>query len=213
MALVACAVLAGCSGPDAAGGDTPDDAEPVHATRVIPVYPFARDGDPAAGLDVVDEGEATCWQSWVSVDSDHARRCAPVPTGDPHTSKIVHDPCYVRPDEGTDRALCLADPTRSQAVAFDVVQDDGPRPAEEKEPKPWFLELGDGRQCVLFLSPDEGVDPAEIPTYACGQNDYLYGAPDTRSPVWTMANRHGEADTRIEPGHELDEVQIRTAWL
>ncbi|WP_145600385.1 hypothetical protein [Prauserella rugosa] len=208
MALV---VLGGCSGPP--GSDPVENPAPVHATEQVSVYPFTQDGRPASGLDVVHEGNGTCWQSWVSVDSDAARRCAPVPKGDPDTSKPVHDPCYLHPEAGADRALCLADPTTGQAVSFDVVSDDGPRPEEEAAHKPWFLELGDGRHCVLYLSPDEGVDPAEIPTYACGRNDYLYGEPDTGRPVWTIANRHGEADTRIEPGPELDEVQIRTAWF
>lgn len=188
-------------------------AQPVTTTEQITVDPFTDAGEPDPGLDVVEKGEGNCWQSWVSITTADARRCAPLLKGAEHTSQEVHDPCYVHVRPGPDRAICIQNPTTGEATGFEVVEDTGPAPEETRRHRPWFLELADGRHCVLFPGADDPDSTEEDPTYGCGRNDYLYGMPDTANRVWTIANRHGEAEERTEPGPRLDEAPIRTAWF
>lgn len=208
------AALTGLSGCSSAPDTRPAvNAESVTATEQITVDPFTDSGKPDAGLDIVEKGKGHCWQSWVSITGSDARRCAPELKGGQHTSQEVHDPCYLRVRPGADRALCVQNPTTGEATAFDVVEDTGPAPEETQRHRPWFVELADGRHCVLSPGADDPESTEEDPTYGCGQHDYLYGMPDAREPVWTIANRHGEADEVGEPGPQLDEVPIRTAWF
>ncbi|GAA1201404.1 hypothetical protein [Prauserella alba] len=211
VAIAALAGLGGCGGaPDTR---LAADAGPVTATEQITVDPFTESGEPDPDLDIVEKGEGNCWQSWVSISGSDARRCAPVLTGDSHTSQEVHDPCYLRVRPGPDRAICIQNPTTGEATGFEVVEDVGPVPKEAQRHRPWFIELADGRHCVPMPGADDPESTEEDPTYGCGRNDYLYGMPDTTTRVWTIANRHGEADERTEPGPQLDKASIRTAWF
>ncbi|GAA1223469.1 hypothetical protein GCM10009676_01020 [Prauserella halophila] len=211
MAIAALAGLSGCSGaPDARPATS---TQPVTTTEQITVDPFTESGEPAAGLDIVEKGDGNCWQSWVSITGSNARRCAPVLTGDQHTSQEVHDPCYLHVRPGPDRAVCIQNPTTGEATGFDVVEDTGPAPEDAQRHRPWFVELADGRHCVLVPGADDPESTAEDPTYGCGSHDYLYGMPDTTTSVWTITNRHGEAVERAEAGPHRDRVSIRTVWF
>ncbi|OLT42659.1 hypothetical protein BJF85_22225 [Saccharomonospora sp. CUA-673] len=193
-------VLSGCSG---AGSESRPgagaDHAPVTATDRVDVQPFAPNGEPAPGLTVIEDAEATCSASGVDLSDPAARRCMTT------EGYLLYDPCYVR----ADTALCLRDPDSTDAVRIHMVEDRGPRPLHELVQRPWLLELADGRRCVLARTPDPD-DPAEQPTYTCGKDDHLFGMPDTSAPVWTIGNRHG---TDPAPDNPLRDTTIRTAWF
>ncbi|MFC4001329.1 hypothetical protein ACFS2C_06750 [Prauserella oleivorans] len=192
--FVVLVLLGACGSP--APAEPP--AGPVTATAEIMLYPFTETGEPAPGITVVDEAEATCSASTLDLGNPAARRCVTT------AGLILHDPCFVRAAPAPDVALCVQNPATGQAVRMTIAQDLGPRPQPELVHAPWFLELEDGRWCV----PTAGIGPeldGEKPSFACGGQDFLYGVPDNRAPVWTIAHRDDGAET-TQP------VRIRTAW-
>ncbi|MBB3665461.1 MULTISPECIES: hypothetical protein [Prauserella salsuginis group] len=195
-ALVA---LAGCTDADADGSAR---TSPVTATRAVHLDPFTPSGRPAPEFTVVDRAAAKCSASGVNLSDPDARRCM---TTDGY---FLYDPCFVRHRPRPDVALCVQNPTTSEAVRIRIVEDTPRPPGDVRPDRPWFLELADGRRCVPAPSPTED-DPPGRPTYTCGSDDHLYGLPDTTKHVWTITNRHGGAD---EPGPPR-RVSIRTAWL
>ncbi|KID30717.1 hypothetical protein HQ32_02222 [Prauserella sp. Am3] len=204
LALVLMTVA--CSG-DAAEQAHPE-AAPVTATQRVTVEPFTPDGAPSPRLTVTDEADAKCSASGVDLSDPTARRCMTT------EGYLLYDPCYVRPGPTPDTALCLREPDSTDAVRIHLVEDAGPLPPEEITQRPWYLQLEDGRRCVLAPRPDP-TDPAEQPTYTCGKGDHLFGMPDTSAPVWTIGNRQ-DTDTAGGTGDAesaLREVDIRTAWF
>lgn len=193
--------LAGCTDAGAREAGPASDS-PVTETRAVHVDPFTPAGAPAPDVTIIDRAAAKCSPSGVNRSDPDARRCM--------TTKgyLLYDPCFVRHDPRPDVALCMQNPTRSEAVRIRIVEDVPPAAGREFSGRPWFLELADGRRCVPAPSPAEG-DPPGTPTYTCGSDDHLYGLPDTEAPVWTITNRPGDPD---QPG-PAREVRIRTAWL
>ncbi|GAA1223462.1 hypothetical protein GCM10009676_01010 [Prauserella halophila] len=193
-------VASGTGGSDTGGSDA--DRAPVTTTREVHLDPFTSSGRPAPWITVVDRAAAKCSASGVNVTDPDARRCMTT------EGYFLYDPCFVRHLPRPDVALCLRNPTTSEAVRIRIVEDT-PRPdGGESAGRPWFLELADGRHCVPAPSPAED-DPGGRPTYNCGRDDHLYGLPDTTGPVWTITNRLGDADAPGPP----HPVRIRTAWL
>ncbi|WP_253853438.1 hypothetical protein [Prauserella alba] len=194
--------LAGCTDADAGGAGT-DHTAPVTATRAVHLDPFTPSGRPAPEFTVVDRAAAKCSASGVNLSDPDARRCMTT------AGYFLYDPCFVRHRPRPDVALCVQNPTTSEAVRIRIVEDT-PGPADRRRPgRPWFLELADGRHCVPAPGPGRANDPPGRPTYTCGSDDHLYGLPDTTGPVWTMTNRLGDADGPGPPHR----VRIRTAWL
>ncbi|MEU6643323.1 hypothetical protein ABZ863_12315 [Saccharomonospora sp. NPDC046836] len=172
---------------------------PVTATEQVMTNPFTPDDEPAPGLRVVEDTTGTCSPSNVSVGNTAARRCVtPV--------FLVLDPCFVPPTGQHFVALCLPDPTSTEAVRFTMTADLGPRRQDAGTPQPWFVELADGRMCAQVAGDTLPTLNGEPPTFGCGHADYLYGTPQHGTGIWTMANRR-DSELAVET------VQIRTAWL
>lgn len=200
--VAALLALAGCTDTGARADGSGTHHAPVTTTRATHVEPFTPEGMPAPGFTVVDHAAAKCSASGVNLSDPDARRCMTT------EGYFLYDPCFVRHHPRPDVALCVQNPTTSQAVHIRIVEDTA-APADGQRPgRPWFLELADGRHCVPAPSPSED-DPPRRPTYTCGSDDHLYGLPDTTQPVWTITNRPGDADTPGPP----QRVRIRTAWL
>ncbi|WP_253829366.1 hypothetical protein [Prauserella aidingensis] len=204
--VVALLALTGCTDTGARADGSGAHHSPVTATHATHVEPFTHEGRPAPGFTVVDHAAAKCSASGVNLSDPDARRCMTT------EGYFLYDPCFVRHHPRPDVALCVQNPTTSQAMHIRIVEDTAAPADGERPGRPWFLELADGRHCVPAPGPGRGPGSGSDsgrPTYTCGSDDHLYGPPDTTRPVWTITDRPAGADAPGAP----QRVRIRTAWL
>ncbi|EIF00733.1 hypothetical protein [Saccharomonospora glauca] len=206
--LAASPLTAGC------GGSEPAATAPVEKTYTTTLQPFTDDGEPAAGLRVIQSVSARCIPSALTPGNDRARRCFT------NETSVAMDPCFLPerpvverdPDNEMARelgaqnvALCVSSPEQSDVTKVYVLQDSGPAPWDTVLGEAyWSLELADGTRCLRTRDVPETRAGLEL-SYGCDDGGYLYGAPDETQRVWTIHRR-------AEDSEELTLAEIRTAW-
>ncbi|WP_043536812.1 hypothetical protein [Saccharomonospora cyanea] len=206
--LAASLLMTGC-------GDTePSAAGPVAETRTMTLHPFTDEGEPAAGLRVIQKVSARCAPSMLSPENERARRCFT------NETSVAMDPCFVPdrpvverdPDNEAARelgmktvALCVSDPRQTDVTKVYVVEE---TPTIEPEPSlldpHWSLELADGTHCVKALGVPEIREGRHL-SYSCDDGGSLYGLLDETRKAWRIHHR-------AEGSEGLTVSEVRTAW-
>jgi|GEM_PF-788078 len=184
-------------------------------TKVITVVPVDKDGNPASGFVVADDGtevdcgSPTSYPSPASIGHDIVT-CSP--------TAAAADVCWVEPSRVT--VLCGWDPwdaTLHRSRTADPVSTPVP---PDGDPLPWALELEDGTQCRLRNGGSwSGRSDDLVGAYYCDQIDDVvlvkqeagFTAVDRSSPVWTV--QLGVLDEKLTGSPPPRTVGVRTAYF
>lgn len=170
----------------------PDAGETRTETHIRLFSPFSLEGlNPT--LTIVGQVSGTCeFQSGVTQRPD-AWNCRSV-------DGQAYDPCFQNPFDPADSVLaCTPDPqggvTRLQLTNA-LPTASAPRPLAER--LPWLLELSNGLRCYRNPALTWQIGGL-LALYACGDNAYLFDAPDRSNAIWRIFYLRFGQGTYLEP--------------
>jgi pimeloyl-ACP methyl ester carboxylesterase len=191
-----------------------DDITGRAATKVVTVVPVDRNGDPAPGYTVVDDGGPVDCGSPTSYPSPAAVApnivsCAP--------TAADADICWTEPDHLT--ILCGQYPWDRTLHRNTATAPVTAVPAAT-DPQPWALELADGTRCRLRNGGSwSGRSDGLVGAYSCDRNNEVVltttdpnaETVDKRTPQWTV--RVGVLDDRQTGSPPPRTIAVRVAYF
>lgn len=154
---------------------------------------FTARGTLAPQFRVGARGSGHCWEASLAAEVPGAYRC--------FEGNAIHDPCFAASAHARTVA-CFVDPWHAVTVLRLTHRLSRLRPLPHGSRLPWAIVTADGRRCAFMTGATALVGNERI-NYGCTDGSYLIGAPDRRSPLWTIRSvRHFRlADMHIPLSH------------
>lgn len=135
------------------------------------------DGRLRSGLRVADRDAGKCWINSIVTTRPDAWRCA--------SKRFIYDPCFALA-YNTGQVACVISPFEPTVTVLRLTvalprADSG----QAGSGLPWALRLTNGDRCV-FVAGATTVVAGMRANYFCKNSGTLFGAPDTKSPVWRI---------------------------
>ena len=160
---------------------------------------FTAQGKLAPRFHVGARGSGYCWELSIAANTKDAYRC--------FQGNLIEDPCFAASTHAH-VVYCFFNPW----ARVTVLRLTRPLPKEPplKGPVlPWAIVTTSGLRCV-FLTGGTALVADQRINYGCTNGSYLIGAPNTRSPLWTIHSvRHFESDQMHAPISTIPTVAIR----
>jgi hypothetical protein len=151
------------------------------------------------GFTVSGRAAGSCWTHSLSSDRPDAWRCL--------QGNDIHDPCFAQ-SRAPAVVACAESPFSKNVVLIQLkkpLSDGESATAKLLQPKgePWGLRLTSGDRCVFVTGATDAVAGERL-NYACGKTEWIIGAPDRSTGIWT-------ARSVDWPNKRITNVRIATA--